>query len=56
MIVSPSLPRRSFLAKAALGVAAAQLSSVVPAFAQSAGTGGSRRLEPLKNILTTAAG
>lgn len=44
------LPRRSFLAKAALGVAAAQLTSIVPAFAQSAGTPSLRRLEPLKNI------
>lgn len=51
MTVSPSLPRRSFLAKAAFGMAAAQLASIAPAFAQSAGTGGGlRRLEPLKSI------
>ncbi|BEP64588.1 alpha/beta hydrolase (plasmid) [Variovorax sp. V213] len=50
MTASPQLPRRSFLAKAALGIAAAQLTSIVPAFAQSAGTGSARRLEPLKSI------
>lgn len=46
----PSLPRRTFLGKAALGLAATQLTSIVPAFAQSAATGSTRRLEPLKNI------
>ncbi|RST55353.1 alpha/beta fold hydrolase [Variovorax sp. MHTC-1] len=52
MTASQQLPRRSFLGKAALGMAAAQLASIVPAFAQSAGTGtGSvKRLEPLKSI------
>ena len=50
MTDSSQLPRRSFLAKAALGVAAVQLTSIVPAFAQSAGTGAVRRLEPLKSI------
>jgi pimeloyl-ACP methyl ester carboxylesterase len=51
MTASPQLPRRSFLAKAALGMAAAQLTTmVVPAFAQSAGAGSARRLEPLKSI------
>ncbi|MDP9992866.1 pimeloyl-ACP methyl ester carboxylesterase [Variovorax boronicumulans] len=52
MTASSPLLRRSFLAKAALGVAAAQMTSMVPAFAQSAGTaaGSARRLEPLKRI------
>ncbi|MDH6590530.1 pimeloyl-ACP methyl ester carboxylesterase [Variovorax sp. TBS-050B] len=49
---TPLLPRRAFLAKAALGAAAAQLVSAVPAFAQTAGprAGSTRRLEPIKNI------
>ena len=34
----------------ALGIAAAQLATIVPAFAQSAGTGSLKRLEPLKSI------
>lgn len=50
MTAFPLLPRRSFLAKAALGMAAAQLAPIVPAFAQSAGTPSLRRLEPLKSI------
>ncbi|VTU14998.1 alpha/beta fold hydrolase [Variovorax sp. RA8] len=50
MTASQQLPRRSFLGKAALGIAAAQLASVVPAFAQSAGPGSVKRLEPLKSI------
>lgn len=50
MTASPSLPRRAFLGKAALGLAATQLTSIVPAFAQSASTSGTRRLEPLKSI------
>lgn len=50
MTASPQLPRRSFLAKAALGIAAAQLTSIVPAFAQSTDAGSARRLEPLKSI------
>ncbi|KQW63984.1 alpha/beta fold hydrolase [Variovorax sp. Root411] len=50
MTVFQSLPRRSFLGKAALGIAAAQLVSTVPAFAQTAGAGSTRRLEPLKSI------
>lgn len=53
MTASPLLPRRSFLGKAALGLAATQLTSIVPAFAQSAATataGNVRRLEPLRSI------
>jgi pimeloyl-ACP methyl ester carboxylesterase len=50
MTASPQWPRRAFLGKAALGVAAAQLASILPAFAQSAGTGSIKRLEPLKSI------
>jgi pimeloyl-ACP methyl ester carboxylesterase len=50
MTASLQLPRRSFLAKATLGIAAAQLTSMVPAFAQSTAAGGARRLEPLKSI------
>lgn len=56
MTAAFQLPRRTFLSTAALGVAAAQLGAVVPAFAQSggsanaAGAGPLRRLEPLKSI------
>jgi len=51
MTASLQLPRRSFLAKAALGLAAAQLGPMTSAFAQSTGTGGSAgRLEPLRSI------
>lgn len=51
-IATPLLPRRAFLAKAAVGVAAAQLVTAVPAFAQSGGAraGSLRRLEPIRNI------
>jgi pimeloyl-ACP methyl ester carboxylesterase len=48
MTSSLQLPRRSFLAAAALGAAAAQLAALTPAFAQAAGA--PRRLEPLKSI------
>ncbi|WP_398492772.1 alpha/beta fold hydrolase [Variovorax sp.] len=53
MTLSSPLERRSFLAKAALGLATAQFAAVVPAFAQSntPSAGGTlRRLEPLKHI------
>ncbi|KWT78953.1 Epoxide hydrolase [Variovorax sp. WDL1] len=50
MIASQQLPRRSFLGKAALGIAVAQLTSIVPAFAQSAGAATVKRLEPLKRV------
>lgn len=51
MTASQHLPRRSFLGKAALGIAAAQLVSTLPAFAQStAAQGSARRLEPLRRI------
>lgn len=42
------LPRRSFLATAALGAAAAQLAAITPAYAQAAAT--PRRLEPIRHI------
>ena len=53
MTLSSPLERRSFLAKAAIGLATAQFAAVVPAFAQSntpSAGGTPRRLEPLKHI------
>ncbi|MDB5825990.1 MAG: alpha/beta hydrolase [Variovorax sp.] len=62
MSVSFNLPRRSFLGAAAMGAAASQLVSALPAFAQAAATSNagsapasrrasaSKRLEPLKSI------